>query len=366
MKNVKIINPAAGAIVMALGIFLYAGIEAFPLLDQMLGEILTILLGIIGVVIYTSLTRQFLHKDFLLPFLSNPVNSFVMGAWIAGISVLCNVILKYFPEVIVWVQVIAVVNTLCWFVFLGFCVYNFQQLWKWQASYSIHGVILLSTVATQSLVIVWSESLPFLLTDMVVISVLYFGLFFYLCGVYLIGVRYKREKQWTLTEDWTNTNCIIHGALSITGLAIVSTQLMSSLFIMIFWVMVFSLLLVVETVEIMRAVTRIREYGWRKGIFTYNISQWSRNFTFGMFYAFTMTMHENPYYMNAMYHFHEEFLTWWAWIVLFTLIGEIGLWFEAKWHSVQRKKESTACVKPSQTTRKQAIRMNGKSHNVNR
>lgn len=335
-------NPAAGAIVMALGIFLYAAIEAFPFLDQGLGKILTILLALIGIVIYTSLTRQFLHKDFLVPFLNNPVNSFVMGAWIAGVSVLCNVIIKYFPGMTAFIQGVAIVNTCCWVFFLGFCVYNFKQLLKWPTSYSIHGVILLSTVATQSLIIVWVEILPFLSKDTLVVPVMYLGLIFYLCGIFLIGTRYGKEKQWTLIEDWTNTNCIIHGALSITGLAIVSSQLMSSLVVMIFWMIVFTLLVIVEIVEITRAVKRISEYGWRRGIFTYHISQWSRNFTFGMFYAFTMTMHENSYYMSSLYDFHDTFLTLWAWIVLLALLGEIGLWLKSNWQWMKGKKESTA------------------------
>ncbi|GAB3061351.1 TDT family transporter [Virgibacillus ainsalahensis] len=337
MIDLKIINPASGSIIMALGIFLYGAIEGFPYLNQVFGELFTIVLVIIGMVIYTVLTRQFFHKHFLVPFLNNPVNSFVMGSWIAGVSVLCNVVTKYFPEISRVVQVTAIINTVFWVLFILYCVYNFKQLWKRPSRHSIHGVILLSTVATQSLVIVWVELFPFI-SDIVVISAISLGLLFYLGGILLIGFRYISEKQWSLSEDWTNTNCIIHGALSITGLAIVASQLASALFIMIFWLIVFILLIIVETLEVMRAIKRVSKLGWKKGILTYNISQWSRNFTFGMFYAFTMMMHENPYYMNSMYHFHEGFLTLWAWIVLVTLIGEIGLWIESKWHFFERAK----------------------------
>ncbi|MGJ9458770.1 hypothetical protein [Oceanobacillus sp. CF4.6] len=341
MVNLKIINPASGAIVMALGIFLYGTIEAFPFLDQALGEVLTVGLTIIGIVIYTALIRQFFHKGFLFPFLNNPVNSFVMGAWIAGISVLCNVIAKYFPELDAVLQVIAMINTFLWLLFLVCCIYNFKQLWGKPTKHSIHGVVLLSTVSTQSIVIVWIEQFSFLSSGLV-ISVISLGLLFYLCGTLLIWIRYSNQKNWSLTEDWTNTNCIIHGALSITGLAIVLSKVMSPLFIMFFWLFVFILLIIIEAIEITRAIKRVKEFGWEKGIFTYNISQWSRNFTFGMFYAFTMTIHETPNYMNMMYGFHEFFLTLWAWIVFVMLIGEIILWAESQFHFFERSRKDRA------------------------
>ncbi|MFD2923764.1 hypothetical protein [Halobacillus naozhouensis] len=328
-RNSKTINPASGAIVMAIGIFLFAPINAFPFLHQVLGGILAAGLGIVGISIYQGLTRQFFDRNFLIPFLRNPVNSFTMGTWIAGISVLCNVIEKYYPATILVVQTIAAVNTLLWVVFLLSCAYNFKELMARPTSHAIHGVVLLSTVATQSVVIAWINLFSFIPQSLINI-VIGLGFIFYLCGVTLIVVRYGSEAEWTLADHWTNTNCIIHGALSITGLALVSADAGTSLFLMIFWLVVFALLIVVESLEAIRAVKRIRQLGWRKGLFTYNISQWSRNFTFGMFYAFSMTMHSNPHYMNAMYNFHESFLAIWAWIVLIALIIETFLWADSK------------------------------------
>ncbi|WP_101842771.1 hypothetical protein [Halobacillus sp. Marseille-P3879] len=325
MKDIKIINPASAAIVMALGIFLYGAIEAFPFVDHYLGKGLTVMLVLIGGVVYSALVRQILRRNFLIPFLNNPVNSFVMGAWIAGMSVLCNVMLKYFPDLHVIVQGITIINTFFLFLFLIWCVYNFKRLWDRPAQHATHGVVLLSTVAAQSVVIVWSELFPFV-SAVVVLTVVSLGLIFYLLGVLLIGIRYREDPKWSLTEDWSNTNCIIHGALSITGLALVSTEMMSSLFYLIFWLSVFVAVLSIETVEVRRAVKRVQAYGWKKGIFTYNISQWSRNFTFGMFYAFTMVRHDQPYYLNTMYELHEVFLSVWAWVVLSALIIQVGLW----------------------------------------
>ena len=223
------------------------------------------------------------------------------------------------------VQVIAGVNTFFWILFFLCCTYQFKQLLRFPAKYPVHGVILLSTVATQSIVIVWTESYPSL-SRTVMLIVLGIGIIFYIFGICLLGMRYKRRNQWSLVEDWTNTNCIIHGALSITGLALVPLQFLSADAMTIFWLIVFSLLLIVEGMEVTRAVLRVRSLGWKKGIFTYHVSQWSRNFTFGMFYAFTMMMHESSRYPSVLYDFQASFLTVWAWVVLAVLLAEIGIW----------------------------------------
>ncbi|UOQ95437.1 hypothetical protein MUO14_11200 [Halobacillus shinanisalinarum] len=315
---------------MAIGIFLFAAIDAFPFLQRRVGGILAVGLALISLNIYQGLTRQFFDRDFLIPFLKNPVNSFTMGTWIAGMSVICNVLEKYYPAVTLIVQIIAVVNTVLWLLFLVSCGYNFRQLLARPTNHAIHGVVLLSTVATQSVVIMWINFFPFF-PNVLINVVIVLGLTFYLCGVILIAVRYGKEAEWTLADHWTNTNCIIHGALSISGLALVSANVGSSLFLMVFWLIVFGLLLSIEVVEVMRAVKRVRQLGWKKGLFTYNISQWSRNFTFGMFYAFSMTMHSNPHYQNVLYNFHAEFLSIWAWVVLIVLMAEIVLWVDSKW-----------------------------------
>lgn len=310
---------------MALGIFLYAAIDAFTWVNHIPVKILSVSLIVLTAIIYKSLIKQLLNKSDRILLLSKPVPSFIIGSWIAGISVLSNVVVKYFPDMSVAVQVVMLFNTMMWLGFMASCVYQFKEMVKRPTAYSTHGVVLLSTVATQSVVVFWVKVYPSL-PEGLLIGAISLGTIFYLIGFTLMIVRYVRGNRWTLIDDWPSTNCIIHGALSITGLAIVSSGMLSGRMIMFFWLLVFVLLIGVEWLEMVRAVKRIQKLGWKKGIFTYHISQWSRNFTFGMFYAFTMTMHANPYYLNSFYPFHEEFLHVWAWIVCLFLIIEIGLW----------------------------------------
>ncbi|RDY71106.1 hypothetical protein DXT76_09060 [Halobacillus trueperi] len=316
----KIINPAAGAIVMAIGIFLYGAWRQF----FTNGAVVSGLYLLLTLIIYLMLIRQSLQKGFWKPFLSNPVNSFVIGSWVAGLAVLSQVILKYLERVQFLVIGIAGLNTLLCLFFFFLCLFNFKKLWLRPTFHHIHGVILLSTVSIQSLVITWANLFPGIPTTMVA-SLIIMGILIYLNCSALLFIRYK-NKTWAITDDWTNTNCILHGALSITGLAAVSTGVFSSFLVTSLWWFVLGILLVVEGMELVRAYLRVKKLGWHKGVCTYHVSQWSRNFTFGMFYAFTMVMLESPLYTSVFSDFQQWFLYLWGWVVAIALIYELILW----------------------------------------
>src|SRR5699024_11328926 len=123
--NYKKIEPASGAIIMANGIFLIGAVKEFSFLNQQIGVYLAFLLLIAWVVIYTKLSIQFFHRDFLIPFLKHPVNSFAIGTWIAGVSVLCNFFLNYFPSYFIFIQAIGCFNNFFFMFLLIFCLYNF-------------------------------------------------------------------------------------------------------------------------------------------------------------------------------------------------------------------------------------------------
>ena len=115
------------------------------------------------------------------------------------------------------------------------------------------------------------------------------GVFFYIVSFSLIVRRYACEgKAIDLDKGWFNTNCIIHGAMSITGLASAVCGVVPANLILLVWLWVISWFVIVEIIEIARAVKRIRLYGFADALLVYDPTQWSRNFTFGMLYAFTL------------------------------------------------------------------------------
>ncbi|WP_377890231.1 hypothetical protein [Alkalihalobacillus sp. R86527] len=322
--NTREVHPASGAIIMALGIFLYADIEAFPFIDQYVGWIVLIGVWLLSFSLFSSLGVQFSRKDYRKEILRHPVRFFAMGTWIAGVFVLCQVTIKYFPALFYGVQVLALFNSILCFLFLGGCLLQFTTLLRKQGAFSTHGVILLSTVTIQALVITWAK-IFFIPVEILIFGIL-FGCFFYLCGAWLISIRYMKRTNWLLKDDWANTNCILHGALSITGLALVYTQAISPTSLFLFWIIVLLVMLSVETIEIVRALERIRAYGWKRGLFTYDVSQWSRNFTFGMFYAFSTALPHPQSSLPFIVKFHTVLLPVWSWIVLLLLCVELCLW----------------------------------------
>lgn len=333
MKRITRIEPASGAIIMANGIFLIGALEQFPWLDQKFGIFFALLLVSAWGYIYTKLTIQFFNRQFLIPFLKNPLQSFTVGTWIAGVSVLCNVLLKYFPKILLLIQWISLLNTILFLSFFLLCLYNFKKLFISKEILPVHGVILLSTVGTQSVVILLNNvffELPNILSS----GIIFCGLIFYLLGLFLLIRRYLWKKNWTFANDWANTNCIIHGALSITGLAIVTSNTYSSSVVTLLWLMIASFILGVEFLEGIRAIQRIKIYGVKKGLLIYHITQWSRNFTFGMFYAFTSAMYNNSRYILPTWleQILPSFLAIWAWVVLLFLLTELLIFFH---HSIK-------------------------------
>ena len=67
-----------------------------------------------------------------------------------------------------------------------------------------------------------------------------------------------------------------------------------------------------------------------KGIFTYHISQWSRNFTFGMFYFFTMKLVDQYASSGRSLVFQTHFLQGLGWLVFALLIIQSSIFLAAK------------------------------------
>src|SRR5690625_5363025 len=95
-----------------------------------------------------------------------------------GGSVLCNVLLRYFPKIIMVTQAIALLNTVLWLFFLVNCLHNFKHLIGKELEHGVHGAILLSTVGTQSIIILLNNVF-FQFPSYFIIGVIVFDIFFY-------------------------------------------------------------------------------------------------------------------------------------------------------------------------------------------
>ena len=319
---------AAGAIVMAAGIFELAALQHLP------GPVtaVTLALGLEIAVVWVALALAYAAAEWrglLQPRLHQPLQRIALGTWVAGTAVLAEVLHLAVPRWTALALGAGLLSVLLWLWLLGMLATTGPALvaaLKDKAT----GLILLTTVATQAIVLamhaVAGKPLPSGLDAMLIAL----GALFYVAGLCFLAHRYLLNG-WCLADDWQNPNCIIHGAMSITGLAVATTGVFPIEWAIVVWLWVVTMFALVEGVEVARAVARVRRYGWRRGLFTYDVSQWARNFTFGMFYAFSAALlarlggTESTWLRGAL----ADVTDWGQYIVLAFLLVEVGLFFDA-------------------------------------
>ncbi|TCP23491.1 voltage-gated anion channel [Scopulibacillus darangshiensis] len=318
---------AAGAIVMSMGVFVSDALKTFPDYIESLGKVTVMMIFIIWLFLITDYTVTLFRRKFFDWHWSGSLNSFAMGTWLAGSSVCSMGLLMYLKDWY-WVAVMIItVNSCLWVIFASLCVRRFFQLVKEKGA-MIHGIVLLSTVSTQSLVVDYSILLGRRLPMAIYYLLMILALIFYVCYLFLI-VRQHIRSSWQLAEDWKNTNCIIHGALSITGLAGILSGVIQQPYIYGLWWLVLCLIIAVETIEIVRAVLRVKAKGFREGLGQYDVSQWARNFTISMFLAFTLNLPAKE--LTAFWQkSYEVFLDGFSIIVVLLFAYEAVLLFRAR------------------------------------
>ncbi len=321
----------SGAIVMGIGIFINGGIVQFSLLNQKFAPLFALILFLLLIFIAGSYIMDVVKGKLFKTHFANPIGSFAVGTWVAGTSVCGIALCQRMPDWKPLVQLLVIGNIGLWLCFIYRAVGNFCQFFTTESWRKVHGVLLLSTVSTQSLVIVWKAAFGtsfiyrFAAPWMILLGVL-----FYVVSFGLITRRYTYEgRAIDLDKGWFNTNCILHGAMSITGLASAICGLVSANLILLIWLWVLFWFVIVEIIEIARAVKRTRIYGFAGGLLIYDPTQWSRNFTFGMLYAFTLNfdISQSVAANSFLLTLHEAMIHSFAWVVLILLLVEIFVFF---------------------------------------
>lgn len=127
------------------------------------------------------------------------------------------------------------------------------------------------------------------------------GFMFYIIGFGLIVLSFTKDTINHTIQNWKNTNCIIHGALSITGLALCISMESLGVWLIYIWLVVSIIFCIVECIELIRSIIRVKLLGVNNGLFVYHPTQWARNFTFGMYVNFTIHLPDCSLFENARY-----------------------------------------------------------------
>ena len=317
------IKTSTMAAVMSLGIiaqgvlFNYFG-NQFS--QGFLGKFLSIINLSLWLAFVISFFMAFFGGKFKEIHYSNQINRFAMGTWIAGTSI-CGILLHVeFNQLVFIPRFITVINVVLWVIYIGISSKTLIEIIRTKRFKNVHGILLLTTVSTQSIVLLINtvfKGLPSIMN----MTFLIIGFCFYMICAFFILFRYLMSS-WSIEKDWNNTNCILHGALSISGIACIKTGLVNADMITFIWVSAMMIFLLIESVEIFRMIKRIKHYGIQKGIWIYDVTQWGRIFTFAMFYTFTSTIKQN---FELLVFIKEEIIHTGIWIVLSLLIIEIVL-----------------------------------------
>jgi hypothetical protein len=317
---------AAGAPVMAVGIFALAALQKLPGPVEPVTRLLCLELLLVWLYIGGGLLASYRRGTFHVH-TDDSVGLFAIGTWVAATSTLGTLVGLAFPEWDVLVAFMGVLMVAIWVWYVTLIVPAFRQLFTSGSNPTVTGRILLATVATQSLVVLWAAVYPDTVVTWLAQGVIALGVLFYLLGFVLLLRRYVGTRGWSLASDWDNTNCIIHGAMSITGNAALRSGVLPAEIVIAIWLWTALMFVLVEGVEVARLVVRVRQYGWGQGAFNYNVSQWARNFTFGMFYIFTLLLqshlgaHESG--MPWLVAIQDAIVAWGQYVVLFMLAVEV-------------------------------------------
>jgi hypothetical protein len=313
---------AAGAIVMASGIFAAASLPRLGGAGVALpaAVVLTAIWLAIAAPLFVSAARS----GGLVRRTAAPIDSFGIGTWVAGTAVLARVLMLAAPHDPWPARAAFALAAVLWIWFMPRALGNLVRLAR--SRLRPNGIILLSTVATQAVALMALHLLPAAPAAWTGAVLMALGASCYVAAAFLV-VRAHAAGGWRLATDWANGNCILHGALSITGLTAVVGCWFDAPALFAYWAAVIVVFVIVELIEVARIVARVRAVGWREALFVYDVSQWARNFTFGMFYAFTLAFAQAYPVIAppALVALRAAIVAVGPYLVLLLLVAEAGL-----------------------------------------
>jgi hypothetical protein len=314
---------------MACGIFINGAMKNIDFLDKNASRVFTVMLFLLWLFIWASFAQSLVNGTYKELHLKSPIKSFAVGTWVAGTSVTGIAVFQRIPQMYLLAYFLLFLNIAIWIFYLGVIIKGYKRIFSGKLSNKVNGVLLISTVSTQSLVVLGCTI--FDKNSLIIESrtLILLGVLFYVFAFLLILKRYFSNNSWNIEDDWQNTNCILHGAMSITGLACSVSGAVKGSLILVIWLWVLACFFIVEVIEIIRAVNRINKYGFLRGVAVYDVTQWSRIFTFGMLYTFTMKFDFKSARVsnNLLLHLKSFILQNGTWVMVIILLIEAILFF---------------------------------------
>jgi hypothetical protein len=251
-----------------------------------------------------------------------------IGTWVVSTAVLSLLWLKSFQELDEIALLLAFIAIGVWIEYMRLMLDDLHTIARNPVGLKLNGNIFLLTASTQSIAILVSTIFHDWLPLPILVILILVGYFYY--GICLIlSIRhYSQIRLRHMVLEWAHTNSMLHGALSLSGLACIKAILISSAVIVSTWIAAAVLFILVESIAFLRLILNIKKKGFRAAVLKYDISQWSRSFTYGLFYAFTVAIERiQPIAWKPVTFFIIEYGKY---VVLLSVLIETALFFHAR------------------------------------
>lgn len=266
------------AMVMTLGILNF-GVLELPQNHSIFNELLFYVTFLLWGTFWFHILVCVWKKTFIQKHTAQSTNRFTIGTWVAGNSIMTVLNHHMFDSHHGWVVFMGAMNLGLWMAFIVMSIVTLGKgITEWRAT-SLHGNLFLTTVSSQSIAIMLLTIFPQTPT-LLIITIIVIGLIFYAISFLFVTTHFS-------FTNWNATNCIFHGALSISGVTLVLSGLWPMADLVTLWLITLIVFIIIETIEIMVLVKKLSSENPIQVLFSSNISHWSRLFTFCMFFTFT-------------------------------------------------------------------------------
>ena len=292
VKNNIYIPTFSGAIAVAFGIMINGAFQQEHFLKRLIGPYAVyLLISVLIIIVLSNLNELRSKKYYLSHHFSDEIHTFATGTYVIAFFTVTLSIVKELGNILILAYILFIAGCVIYLLYLFISVKNYKAIWQENYSkkilmYNLNGVILLISVATSYVVIDGSLLLGKFFRGSADNILLILSALFYFAGLYMIIRNYIKYK-YKIMDNWKIGNVIVHGAISTFGLACVIAGFSSNINGLV-WIAALLLFIIVEIYEIIFMIKRIKYYGVDKGVLTYSTNQWARNFTFGMFLAFSI------------------------------------------------------------------------------
>lgn len=280
---------SAAVVVMAIGLFALSVLPFFPPEIAILRPYFTLELLIIWFFIAESYIQCYLHQHFYIH-TRNILNHFNIGTWIISTVYLSLLWFKSFSgldEVGIFLALIAVC---VWIEYMHIMINDLHVVVRNPIGMKLTGSIFLLTVSIQSIAILLNSVLDTSFPLPIFIILIILGFFYYAVCFILLLKNYFQAHFHHVIVDWPHSNSLLHGALSITGLACLKTGDVSPAVIVSTWIAAAILFVLVEGIALLSMLFNIVKEGAKAALWKYDLSQWVRSYAYGLFFAFSIAI----------------------------------------------------------------------------